>query len=97
MPDINTDNLEAVILEKIIEVLEIEDIYPADFPYDATLFEFDTEKTEVSLDLDSISSLELVVLIYDEWGIKAEQSDLPKLRTVKAIADFIRENSDGKL
>jgi acyl carrier protein len=90
------DNLEAIILAKIVEQLEIEDIDIENFPYDATLFEFDSEKTEISLDLDSISSLEMVVMIYDEWGIKAEQSDLPKLRTVKAIADFIRENSDGK-
>ncbi|MCL2218950.1 MAG: phosphopantetheine-binding protein [Chitinispirillia bacterium] len=95
MSDHDLENLEAVILAKIIEEYELDDIDPSSFPYDATLFESDREKTEVCLDLDSIGALQLVVMIYDKWGIKAEQKDFPKLRTVSAIADFIRERAGG--
>jgi acyl carrier protein len=43
-----------------------------------------------SMGLDSIDSLELVVMIEKEWGLgEIASEDMTKLTTVKAIADYI--------
>ncbi|MEG1947054.1 MAG: phosphopantetheine-binding protein [Lachnospiraceae bacterium] len=88
--------LEQEILEKILPRLELEDIDVANFSYDAPIFLIDEEDTgEEGLGLDSVDALELVVLLNDEYGIKVDVKEMEKLRTIRAIADFVREKRAG--
>lgn len=64
MPDsVEIENLKLVLKQQIVEYLNLLDIKPEDIKDDEPLFGGD-------LGLDSIDSLELVVLLEREYGIK---------------------------
>ncbi len=84
------NELERKIYDKIIEKMEIDVSEIEGFDENSPIFGT-ANGDEVSLELDSIDSLELVVLIYDEWGIDVLTDDMPKLKTIKCIADYIRK------
>ncbi|GHS98685.1 hypothetical protein AGMMS50276_20940 [Synergistales bacterium] len=88
------DNLERRIAEKIVEKLDLSDIDPDRVSYSMPLFESDPSKEE-KLGLDSVDGLELMVAIYEEWGIKVNPDDMPRLTTIGRIADYIREKAGG--
>lgn len=82
--------MEELILElknKIIEVLNLEDMTPADIETDAPLF-------GEGLGLDSIDALELIVLMEREYGIKLSNPAEGKaiFRSVGSIADYVSKN-----
>ena len=62
---------------------------PDDFHYDYPLFERFDGKPHLAL--SSIRALELVVLIYETWGVDVPMEDIPKLYSVNAIADYLAE------
>jgi acyl carrier protein len=78
----------AEIIEKlkkeIIEVLNLEDLEPADIDKDAPLF-------GDGLGLDSIDALELIVLLEKNYGIKLEDPKEGKkvFFSVQTMADYI--------
>jgi len=74
------------IKEQVIEVLNLEDIEPADIDTDAPLF-------GDGLGLDSIDALELIVLLEKHYGIKIEDpKDGKKIfQTIRTIAEYIEE------
>jgi acyl carrier protein len=74
------------IKEQVIEVLNLEDIEPADIDSDAALF-------GDGLGLDSIDALELIVLLEKQYGIKIEDpKDGKKIfQTIRTIAEYIEE------
>ncbi|MDE6246257.1 MAG: acyl carrier protein [Muribaculaceae bacterium] len=78
------ENLIDKLKSQIIEVLNLEDLTPADIDVDAPLF-------GEGLGLDSIDALELIVLLEREYGIKlsnpAEGKEI--FKSVKSIADYI--------
>ena len=78
------ENLIDKLKSQIIEVLNLEDLTPADIDADAPLF-------GEGLGLDSIDALELIVLLEREYGIKlsnpAEGKEI--FKSVKSIADYI--------
>lgn len=84
--------LERKIYEKIIEKMDIDESEIKGFDENSPIFG-KAEDGKVSLELDSIDSLELVVLIYDEWDIDVPTEDIPKLKTIRSIADYIRERN----
>lgn len=86
------DKLERKIYEKIIEKMDINESEIEGFDENFLIFGT-SEDGKVSLELDSIDSLELVVLIYDEWDIDVPAEDMPKLKTLRSIADYIRERN----
>ncbi|MDR1979208.1 MAG: phosphopantetheine-binding protein [Synergistaceae bacterium] len=90
MEDLN--DLERKITEKMLERLELSDIRAEDVSYTMPLFSSREkgEQNEKSLGLDSVDGLELVVLIYEAWGIKVPANDMPQLTTIGRIADYIR-------
>ncbi len=85
MMDINT--LKPILKEQIVQYLNLLDINPADIKDDEPLFGGD-------LGLDSIDSLELVVLLEREYGIKitnpAEGRKI--LVDVQQMAEYILAN-----
>jgi len=82
--------MEELILklkEEIIEVLNLEDMKPADIDENAPLF-------GEGLGLDSIDALELIVLMEKNYGIKLKDPSQGKdiFKSVKVLADYISEN-----
>ena len=86
----NADGIESKIAHKIVERLELTGVDADSISPCAGLFESVPGEGE-NLGLDSVDGLELVVLIYEEWGIKVNANDMPGLTTIGRIADYIRE------
>lgn len=79
--------LKQELKERIIEVLNLEDITPADIQDTDALF-------GDGLGLDSIDALELIVLLDKEYGIKLADPKQGKeiFQSVETMAQFIAEN-----
>lgn len=80
--------LEQEVKQLIIDVLQLEDISPADIETDAALF-------VEGLGLDSIDALELGVALQKKYGISlsAESEDTRKhFASVRALAAMIEAN-----
>jgi acyl carrier protein len=78
----NTE-LKEKIKQALITKLELDDDMKAALDYDTQLFGDD------GIGLDSMDTLELVTLIYDEWKIDVPSEDMKKLVSVNAIAEYI--------
>jgi acyl carrier protein len=81
------ENLILKLKEEIIEVLNLEDVKPADIDENAALF-------GEGLGLDSIDALELIVLMEKNYGIKLKDPAQGKeiFKSVKVLADYIATN-----
>ena len=82
--------MEELILElkqQIIEILNFEDMAPADIETDAPLF-------GEGLGLDSIDALELIVLLDKGYGIKLADPKAGKevFKSVRVMAEYIQAN-----
>ena len=81
--------MNKTICDKICEALRSFTDLPEDFTYDYPLFDqFDGRE---HLALSSINALELVVLIYENWGIDVPMEDIRKLVSVNAIAEYLTD------
>lgn len=83
-------SMETLIEElkgKIIEVLDLPDITPADMDKDARLVGGPSG-------IDSIDVLEMVMMIEKEYGIRIDNQELGKMvfATLGTLAEFIHEN-----
>jgi acyl carrier protein len=71
------------IAEIIIDELKLEDVTPATFNPDLDLVD------EVGIDSMDLATIALV--IRDEFGIRIDEDDYPKLTTIRIIAEYIAE------
>lgn len=86
----NQETLKKEIMDKILEIAELEDDPKAEnFPYDAPLFNQREISDKPCLELDSIVTLELAVAVMEIYGIKIKDEDIRTLNTVNDIADYI--------
>jgi acyl carrier protein len=81
----NTTQTITRIAEIIINELKLEDVTPQSFDPDLDLVD------EVGIDSMDLATIALV--IRDEYGIRIDEDDYPKLTTVRIIAGYI----DSKL
>ena len=81
------ENLMNELKEKIVEILNLEDINVEDIKNDDPLF-------GDGLGLDSIDALELIVLLDKEYGIKITDPKEGKtiFQSVEVMADYIEKN-----
>jgi len=81
------ENLILKLKEEIIEVLNLEDVKPADIDETAPLF-------GEGLGLDSIDALELIVLMEKNYGIKLKDPAQGKeiFKSVQVLAEYIEAN-----
>ena len=81
------ENLILKLKEEIIEVLNLEDVKPADIDENAPLF-------GEGLGLDSIDALELIVLMEKNYGIKLKDPAQGKeiFKSIQVLADYIAAN-----
>lgn len=79
--------LQQELKEKIIAVLNLEDVTPADIADDAPLF-------GDGLGLDSIDALELIVLLDKDYGIKLTDPKEGKtiFQSIDTMADYVTAN-----
>lgn len=77
------NELKEKIKQAIITKLELDDEMKEELDYDTQLF------GDEGIGLDSMDSLELVTLIYDEWRIDVPSEDMKKLVSINAIAEYI--------
>ena len=81
------EDLIQELKEKIIEVLNLEDVTPEDIDNDAPLF-------GEGLGLDSIDALELIVMMEKEYGIKLKNPAEGKeiFKSVSVMAHYVNEH-----
>lgn len=73
------------LIEKINEVLAEEfEIEVADITPDANIKE--------TLQLDSLSLVDMVALIESEFGVKIKSTELVNIQTFEALYNFVNEN-----
>lgn len=79
--------LKQELKERIVNVLNLEDITPADIQDNDALF-------GDGLGLDSIDALELIVLLDKEYGIKLSDPKQGKeiFQSINTMAQYIAEN-----
>ncbi|OGQ86951.1 MAG: phosphopantetheine-binding protein [Deltaproteobacteria bacterium RIFOXYD12_FULL_56_24] len=79
----NTDLPQTItrIAEIIINTLQLEDVTPQTFDPDLDLVD------EVGIDSMDLATIALV--LRDEYGIRIDEDDYPKLTTVQIIAEYI--------
>lgn len=79
--------LKKTLKEQIIEALNLEEMTPEDIQDDAPLF-------GEGLGLDSIDSLELMVLLERQYGIKIEDAREGRtiLTSIDTMAEYIKEH-----
>ncbi len=85
------NELVAELKVKLIDILNLADVTPADIDEQAQL-------VGGELGIDSIDVLEMVVMIEKDYGVKINNKEVGEkvFATLNALADHIRENSSGK-
>ncbi len=71
------------IAEIIINELKLEDVTPATFDPDLDLVD--------EVGIDSMDLATIALRLRDEYGIRIDEDDYPKLTTVRIIAAYIDE------
>ncbi len=71
------------IAEIIINELKLEDVTPETFDADLDLVD------EVGIDSMDLATIALV--IRDEFGVRIDEDDYPKLTTIRIIGEYIAE------
>lgn len=81
------EELAIELKQRIIEVLNLEDIQPEDIDNDAPLF-------GEGLGLDSIDALELIVMMEKNYGIKIKDPSAGKeiFKSINTMAEFVKAN-----
>lgn len=71
------------ITEIIINELKLEDVTPETFDVDLDLVD--------EIGIDSMDLATIALVLRDEYGIRIDEDDYPKLTTVRIIAAYIDE------
>lgn len=84
------DDLIEKLKKEIIDTLKLSDVTPADIDSDAPLI-------GEGLGLDSIDTLELLVLMEKEYGVQVPDVNVGRsvFSSVRSIAEFIEEHRSG--
>jgi acyl carrier protein len=77
----NLDRTIFRVAEIIIEVLKLEDVTPETFDPDIDLVD------EVGIDSMDLATVALV--LQDEYGMRIDEDDYPKLTTIRFISEYV--------
>lgn len=78
-----TEKLILRIAEVMIDELKLEDVTPETFSPDIDLVD------EVGIDSMDLATVALV--LQDEYGIRIDEDDYPKLTTIRLIAEYLEK------
>jgi acyl carrier protein len=76
------------IAEIIINELKLEDVTPDTFDPDLDLVD--------EIGIDSMDLATIALVLRDEYGIRIDEDDYPKLTTVRIIAQYITDKLSEK-
>ncbi len=79
----DVENITIRIAEIMINELKLEDVTPETFDPEIDLVD------EVGIDSMDLATIALVV--QDEYGIRIDEDDYPKLTTIRFIAEYVHE------
>jgi acyl carrier protein len=79
----DVDNIIVRIAEIMINELKLEDVTPETFDPDIDLVD------EVGIDSMDLATVALV--LRDEYGIRIDEDDYPKLTNVRLIAEYLHQ------
>lgn len=84
---VDMDAFEVGFRDRVIEVLNLEDLDPDDIDRDTVLF-------KGGLGLDSIDAIEMVIMIEKDYGIvlTVPERNETVFRNFGALCDFVRKN-----
>lgn len=84
MPEnLNVKGIVRYVAEVIIRELKIEDVTADTFNPDMDLVD--------ELGIDSMDLATIALVLQDEYKIVIDEDDYPKLKTIRLIADYIKE------
>jgi acyl carrier protein len=85
---INEKELQLRVAQIIITELKLQDITAETFDPDLDLVD--------EIGIDSMDLATIVLVLQDEYGIKIDEDDYPKLRAIRLIAAYIQERLQAK-
>ena len=85
---INEKDLQLRVAQIIITELKLQDITAETFDPDLDLVD--------EVGLDSMDLATIVLVLQDEYGIKFDEDDYPKLSAIRLIAEYIQERLQAK-
>jgi acyl carrier protein len=85
---INEKDLQLRVAQIIISELKLQDITAETFDPDLDLVD--------EIGIDSMDLATIVLVLQDEYGIKIDEDDYPKLRAIRLIAAYIQERLQAK-
>jgi acyl carrier protein len=85
---INEKDLQLRVAQIIITELKLQDITAETFDPDLDLVD--------EIGIDSMDLATIVLVLQDEYGIKIDEDDYPKLRAIRLIAAYIQERLQAK-
>ena len=85
---INEKELQRRVAEIIIAELKLQDITAETFDPDLDLVD--------EIGIDSMDLATIVLVLQDEYTVKIDEDDYPKLRTIGLIAGYIQERLQAK-
>ena len=88
MPAMDKEGLILRVAEIIISELKLEDITPHTFNPELDLVD--------ELGIDSMDLTTVALVLQDEYGIRIDEDDYPKLKNIKAIAEYIEMKLNEK-
>lgn len=88
MPAMDKQGLILRVAEIIISELKLEDITPQTFNPELDLVD--------ELGIDSMDLTTVALVLQDEYGIRIDEDDYPKLKNIKAIAEYIEMRLNEK-
>ncbi len=88
MPAMDKEGLILRVAEIIISELKLEDVTPQTFNPELDLVD--------ELGIDSMDLTTVALVLQDEYGIRIDEDDYPKLKNIKAIAEYIEMKLNEK-
>ena len=85
---INEKDLQLRVAQIIISELKLQDITAETFDPDLDLVD--------EIGIDSMDLATIVLVLQDEYAVKIDEDDYPKLRTIRLIAGYIQERLQAK-
>jgi len=85
---INEKELQLRVAQIIISELKLQDITAETFDPDLDLVD--------EIGIDSMDLATIVLVLQDEYAIKIDEDDYPKLRAIRLIAGYIQERLQAK-
>ena len=85
---INEKELQLRVAQIIITELKLQDITAETFDPDLDLVD--------EIGIDSMDLATIVLVLQDEYAVKIDEDDYPKLRAIRLIAEYIQERLQAK-